>query len=66
MPDTLMRPDVIWRLGNAILLQVLLAGAHHAAHMPDWDCNDRQVTQMGNPDCHIDPLLDQVDDAIHK
>src|SRR5262245_5315362 len=66
MSDATVMFHVVWHLRNAVTVEVFVACAYDAAHMPDRNDYERRILEMRDPDCHIDPLLDEVHDAIEQ
>src|SRR6266581_2913709 len=66
VPDAAMLADIVWRLGNAVTAEVLLAGTHDAPHAANPGRHEGRILEVGDANPDIYAFLDQVYNAIDK
>src|SRR5258707_865625 len=66
MADAAVAADIIRLARYAVTLQIAFARTHDAAHAADRDCHQRGVAKVGDADGDIDPLIDEIDDAVDE
>src|SRR6266508_4751723 len=58
--------DVLWHAWSAVPAQVMWASTDYTARLANWDSHERRIPQLSYPDGNVQPLFDQIHEAVDQ